>query len=338
MFFKRLARLILRRLPILGDAMNPRQLAIAFLLVTFAVSRPAQAQDWPARAVTIVVPFSAGGADIVLRGLGKFLSDKFGQPFIVENRPGAGGGVGSDYVAKSAPDGYTVLLTAIGPAILNQLLSKSIPYDTDKDFTPIILFGELPQLIVSSPSLGFKSLGELVAYGRANPGKLNIGHSGAGSMGHLIGALFLSRTGIQGTLVSYRGVGPMVIDLLSGVIQAGVPVYIPQVKNVTILAIAGAQRVAFLPGVPTAHESGVDVSASTWFAIMGPAGMSPGVVAKLNEAINQFLTSSEGAQACLVGGIRPIGGKPEHLSTTIRQDRALWAPVIAKEKITLDPL
>jgi tripartite-type tricarboxylate transporter receptor subunit TctC len=303
-----------------------------------AVLPHAQAQDWPARPVTIVNLFAAGGnGDFASRTVAKALSEKFGQPFVVDNKAGAGGTIGSVYVAKEAPDGYTLLMTAIGPAVLNQLLFKSVPYNTDTDFTPVILVGEIPQLIVSSPQLGFKKLQDLVDFGKNNPGKLNIGHAGAGSMGHLTAALFLARTGVQATLVGYRGASPVIMDVLSGQIQAGVPVYIPAVSSVTVLAVTSEQRIGFLPDIPTARESGTDLIASTWVAIMGPAGLPKGIVAKLNTAIDQFLASEEGIQQFAKAGIRPFGGTPDRVAEVIKHDRQTWAPIIAKENIKLDP-
>src|SRR5258708_16114164 len=146
----------------------------------------AQEREWPSRPVSIVNLFGVGGnGDIASRAVAQALSDKFGQSFVVENRPGGGGVVGSVYVAKAPPDGYTLITTAIGPAALNQLLFKSVPYDTDRDFTPIIMLREVPNVIVSSPQLGFRTLQDLAAYGKSNPGGLNIGHAGLGSIGHL---------------------------------------------------------------------------------------------------------------------------------------------------------
>jgi tripartite-type tricarboxylate transporter receptor subunit TctC len=318
--------------------MNHRKFVVFFAVAAFAAISSAQGADWPTRPVTIINIFAAGGnGDFAARAIAKALTDKLGQPFNVEDRAGAGGTIGSVYVARAAPDGYTLLNTAIGPAVLNQLLFKSVPYDTEKDFTPIVLVGEIPQVIVSSPKLGFKTLQDLVEFGRRNPGKLNIGHAGAGSMGHLTSALFLARTGIQGTLVGYRGAVPVVMDVLSGQIQAGVPIYIPPVENVTILAVTSDQRISFLPDIPTARESGTDLIASTWVALMGPAGLPQDIVLKLNTAINQFLASPEGIEQFAQAGIRPLGGTPEHLAQVIKQDRATWAPVIAKENIRLDP-
>ncbi len=313
-----------------------RFLALFLAFFALAALGPAKAEDWPARPVTIVHPFSVGGLDFAVRNLAKALTEKFGQPFIVENKPGAGGGVGSNYVAKSAPDGYAILLTGIGPAILNQMMSKSVPYDTDKDFTPTVFFGELPQLIVSSPKLGFKKLSDLVDYGLANPGKLNIGHAGPGSMGQLISYLFLSRTGIKGTLIAYRGSGPIITDVLGGQIQAGAPVYIPPVKTVTVLAVASTERTPFLPDVPTAREGGVDLIAGTWFAFMAPTGTPQPIIDKLNVAINEWLATPDGKKTCTAAGLRPMGGSQQKVAQTMKEDRALWGPVIEKEHIRLD--
>ena len=318
--------------------MNWRGLILCFVFLALVVPETARTQEWPTRAVTIVHPFAAGGgADVALRAIARALTEKFGQTFLVENRTGAGGANGSAYVARAAPDGYTLIMTATGPAVLNELLFKSVPYDTDKDFTPIVLVGELPQLIIASPKLGFKTLADLVEFGRKNPGKLNIGHAGAGSMGHLTAALFLARTGIQGTLVAYRGAAPVVLDVISGQIQAGVPIYIPPARNATILAVTSDRRIPFLPNIPTARESGVDLTASTWIAFMAPAGLSKDIVAKLNAAINEYLESPQGIEQFTKVGIRALGGTPERLAEVIKHDRALWAPVIAKENIKLDP-
>lgn len=313
-------------------ALNVLVLAV---LTTFG---PAQAAEWPAKPVTIVHMFAAGGnGDFAARAVAKALTEKFGQPFTVENRTGGGGTVGSVSVAKAAPDGYTLLFTATGPAVLNELLFKSVPYDTAKDFTSIVLVGETPQVIIASPKSGFKTLHDLVEFGRQNPGKLNIGHPGPGSMGHLTAALFLARTGIQATLISYRGAAPVVTDVLGGQIQAGTPLYNPSVKNVTVLALTSDQRAPFLPDVPTAREGGVDLVARTWLALLAPAGLPREIGTKLNNAINQFLSSPEGMQQFATAGIRPLGGTAEHLAETIKSDRALWAPVIAKENIKLNP-
>ncbi len=311
----------------------------AFIVVVaallFASPVAAQEQDWPNRPVTIVYPFAPGGNDAAVRFLARALSEKFGQSFIVEIRSGAGGGIGSAQVAKSTPDGYTLLYTAIGPAVLNKLLYKSVAYE-DTDFEPIILLADIPQVIISDPKLGFKSLAELVAYGKTNPGKLTIGHAGAGTMGNLAAALFLARAGIDGSLISYRGATPAITDVVSGQIVAAFPIYLPIVEQATVLAITSEQRMSFLPQVPTARESGVDVVASTWLAMMGPAGMPRGIVARLNAAIDAYLRSPEGSDAFAKMGLRVLGGPPDRLTQAIKDDRIRWQPVIRDANIKLD--
>jgi tripartite-type tricarboxylate transporter receptor subunit TctC len=318
-----------------------RSLLWALLLfglgATVPASALAQEREWPSRPVTIVNLFGVGGnGDIASRAVAQALSDKFGQSFVVENRPGGGGVVGSVFVAKAQPDGYTLVTTAIGPAALNQLLFKSVPYDTDRDFTPVIMLGEVPNVIISSPQLGFKTLQDLAAYGKNNPGGLNIGHSGLGSMGHLGAALFAAKAGVKATYVAYRSPGAVVADVLGGQIQAGVPTFIPAVQSVTALAVTGNQRLEFQPNIPTARESGFDVLAITWIAILAPAGLPDKIRDQLNAAINDYLKSSEGRQTFAKMNVRAIGGTPEQLAQTIKKDREMWAPIIAKENIQLD--
>ena len=247
-----------------------RVFLLLWIILSAVMPAAAQPAAWPSRPVTLVFPFAPGGAEGFIRVLAQALSERLGQPFVLEIRSGAGGAIGSVQVANAAPDGYTLLVTYVGPAVLNKLLYKSIPYDPDTEFEPVALLSEVPQVIVSSPKLGFKTLADLIAYGKANPDTLTVAHPGAGTMGHLAAALFLSRAGITGSLVGYRGSTPAITDILSGHIMAGVPAYIPVVETVTRLAVTSEERVGFLPDVPTARESGIDVVASTWGALVGP--------------------------------------------------------------------
>jgi tripartite-type tricarboxylate transporter receptor subunit TctC len=313
-----------------------RRAALAAVFATIPFAQAAQGQDWPNRPVTIVNPFAAG-TDALIRSIAANLSEKFGQPFIVENRPGAGGAVGSVSVANAAPDGYTLLVTATGPAVLNKLLYKSIPYDPDGDFDPVIMQSEAPQVIVSTPALGFTKLQDLVEYGKQNPGKLNIGHAGAGTTGHLAALVFLARAGISGSTVGYRGAGPAVQDVLSGHIQAAFPIYIGAVASVTRLAVTAEHRAPFLPDVPTVRESGIDLVATTWIALVAPKGTPKEIVEKLNLAIDAYLKSEEGRSLFAAAGHIPLGGPPERVTAAMAADKAKWAPVIAAEKISLEP-
>jgi len=275
------------------------------LIAAIATALPlsAQERDWPSRPVTIVYPWAPGATDASVRFIAKALSERFGQPFIVEIRSGAGGNVGLAQVAKAAPDGYTIVFTAIGPAVLNKLMYQSIPYDHDTDFDPIILLADAPQAIISSPKLPIKTLAELVAYGKENPGKLTIGHPGAGTMGHLTALLFLTRTGIDGSAIAYRGTTPLVTDLLGGQIVAGSPAYTPMVESTTVL---------------------------------GPAGMPRDIVLKLNAAIDDYLKSEEGRRVFAQFGMRVLGGPPERVTQAVREDRLKWEPVIRAANIKLD--
>ena len=302
-----------------------------------AVPVPALAQAWPSKPISLIVPFPPGGTtDVLARAVADKLGVALGQSVIVESKPGAGATLGAEYVAKAKPDGYTLITTAIGPAVLNQLLFKSTPYDTERDFTPVVMLGEIPQVIVSNPQLGFKTLQDLAAYGKSNPGGLNIGHSGVGSMGHLSGALFAAKAGVKATFVAYRSPNAVVTDVLAGQIQAGVPTFIPAVQSVTALAVTSDRRLESQPDIPTIRESGFDVVAITWIAILAPAGLPDKIRDQLNAAVNDYLKSSDGRQAFAKLNLRAIGGSPEDLAQAMKRDRALWAPIIAKENIQLD--
>lgn len=315
-----------------------RRFLISLALAAIATLGRANAADWPTHPITVVNLFAAGGlTDVAARAVAQAMTERLGQAVVVETRSGAGGTVGTVYVANAPADGYTSLATATGSAVLNQLLSKNVPYDTERDFTPVVLIGDVPQLIICDPKLGFKSLHELVEYGRRNPGKLTIGHSGIGSTGHLTATVFLARTGIEATLIGYRGGVPLIMDVLSGHIQAGVPTYSPQAQQVTMLAVASEQRISFLPNVPTAREGGVELIASTWTALLAPAKTPHDIVLKINKAANEFLATDEAKQLFTQAGIRPLGGTPEHLAEVIKRESAQWAPIVTKENIKLDP-
>jgi tripartite-type tricarboxylate transporter receptor subunit TctC len=312
--------------------------ALILLWMVLSTVMPAAAQQpaWPARPVTIVFPFAPGGAEGFIRILAHALSERLGQPFVLEIRSGAGGAIGSAQVAAAPPDGYTLLMTYVGPAVLNKLLYKSIPYDPDTEFEPIALLSEVPQVIVSSPKLGFRTLADLIAYGKANPDTLTVAHPGAGTMGHLAAALLLTRAGITGSLVGYRGSTPAITDILSGHIMAGVPAYIPVVETVTRLAVTSEERVGFLPNVPTAREAGIDVVASTWGALVGPRDVPTEIVARLNAAINDFLASEEGKRQLTVFGMRGLGGPPQGVTELMAREKIKWGAVIREANIKLD--
>lgn len=317
------------------SVLSKTYLAIGCLAAMLAgLPRPAAAADWPTRPVTVVMAFASGAMiDFVGLSLAKELTAVLGQPFVAEGKTGSGGVLAGVYVAKAPPDGYTLLLTAVGPAVLRPLIDKTTGYDTNADFTPIILIGESPNVLIANPALGINTVKDLRAYANTKDNKISIGHAGPGTMGHLCSVVFAAKAGIEGNFIAYRGTAPMLTDLLGGHIDTGFPAYNPAVRSAKILAVTSDERVDFLPDVPTMKESGVDLVGATWFAIFGPARMPPEVVAKLNGAIDAFLKKPETNQRFSDVGFRVLGGPPARLTETVAQDRAKWSEIIAGLKL-----
>src|ERR1035437_7289243 len=283
-----------------------RCLARAFVLLVVAAMltgapRPAAAEDWPQRPVTLVIPFASGSMiDFVGRSLANDLLAAIGQPVVVETKSGGGGVVASLFIAKAPPDGYTLLLTGVGPAALRPLIDKSVGYDPVADFTPIILIGETPNVLLANPNLGVKTVKDLVAYAKSKGGRISIGHSGPGTMGQLCTILFAAEAGLDLSSVSYRGTAPMMIDVLGGQIDAGFPAYNPATRQVTIL---------------------------------GLAHMPPELVAKLNGVMNAFLSKPETRRRFSDAGYRVFGGPPARVTERIVQERTKWSKIIEDAKI-----
>jgi tripartite-type tricarboxylate transporter receptor subunit TctC len=265
-----------------------RRFSIAVLAIC-VLTAPAAAQSYPDRVVRIVNPFPPGGSvDITARILAQKLSDNTGQQFIVENRGGAGGNTGADAVAKSDPDGYTLLFSAPGPLVVNQTLyTKGLPFDPTKDFAPIAIFAYTPIVLMVNPGLPAGNVQELITFAKANPGKVNFGSAGMGSTPHLSGELFKSMTRTEITHVPYRGTGPAMNDLIGGHIQMFfdlLPGSLPQISTGKVRAIAnaGAKRPAALPDLPTVAEQGLaGFDSSSWVALVAPAKTPAPVLAKL---------------------------------------------------------
>ena len=307
--------------------------ASTLLLIAAAVlcaARPAAAEDWPARPVTLVLSFAGGGLmDFAARSIAQDLTATLGRPVVVETKQGGGGVVGAIDVAKARPDGYTFLITAIGPMVFRPLTDKNVGFDTDKDFTPIILVGDSPNVVLASPKLGVDNIKELLAYAARHNHQLTIAHPGPGTMGQLCGVQLAAKAGIHGTFVAYRGATPIITDLMGGQVDIGTPAYGPGAGAVKILAVTGDERLASLPEVPTLKESGVDVVCATWIAIYGPAGVPRPIVDKLNTAIDGYLRKPETQAAFGKIGMRLIGGPPERLRERVIADRAEWSKIIA---------
>lgn len=320
------------------SALPQLRAAMAFVLAAAAMlglaPGSAAAEVWPTRPLTLVVSFAPGALmDFVGRALAADLTEALGQPVVVENKVGGGGVVATVSVARAPPDGYTLLMTAIGPAVLRPLMEKTVGYDTDADFTPVIMVGDSPNILVANPNLELNSVKDLLAYIKTKQGKISIAHSGPGTMGHLLSVLFESEAGTDATLIAYRGSAPMFTDLIGGQIDIGFPAYGSGAKAAKILAVTTDERVDFLPGVPTLKENGFDIVGSTWIAIFAPARTPPDVVAKLNAGMDAFLSKPDTRYRFGVNGLRVLGGSPARLSEQVRRDRVRWTKIIGATRV-----
>jgi tripartite-type tricarboxylate transporter receptor subunit TctC len=319
-----------------------KHIAAALALLSLA-SLPALAQSWPSRTITIQVPFSAGGAvDIPARQLANDLSAKLGQPVVVENRTGANGNIGAATVAKAEPDGHTLMFAPPGVLANNRFMFKSMPFDPDKAFAPIILFAKSPVIIASNPkNVPSRNLQELIAYAKANPGKLNIGIPGAGSQAHLAMELLQKATGTKMAYVPYRGGAGSNADLLGGTIDLSVnflPAIVSLMKEGLLrgLAVTTLQRSKQLPEVMTVSESGFPGFESVaWYALVAPAGTPPAVIQRLNALSNDYLKSDQGRANLDVLDMQPVGGTPEDLRAYIAAEVAKWGPIIKDSGIEM---
>jgi tripartite-type tricarboxylate transporter receptor subunit TctC len=290
---------------------------------------------YPTKSIRLVVPFPAGGAtDILAREVAKHLTETWGQSVVVDNRPGAAGNIGSELVAKSAPDGYTLEMGTVGTHAINASLYSKMPYDHVKDFVPVILVAGVPNVLVVNPSVPVNSVQELIAYGKANPGKLNFASSGSGTSIHLSGELFKVMTGVQMTHVPYKGSAPALQDLIGGQVQLmfdNLPPSLPQIKagKLRALAVTSAARAPALPDVPTVAETGLPgFEASSWFGVLAPAGTPPAIVTKLNAEIAKWLTSAEAKEKLVSVGANIAGGTPDDFARHIAAETAKWAKVV----------
>ncbi len=321
---------------------HTRILGFAALIAACFMSA-ASAQNYPDRPIRLIAPFPAGGlADVLARAVGDEMSKSLGQPVIVENRAGAGGNVGADAVAKAAPDGYTLLMSSAGILTANQFLYSKMPFDPEKDFIPVSIVADMPMMVVVNPKVEAKTLRELVAMARANPGKLNFGSPGIGTTGHLGLALMLHAAKVQITHVPYRGAAPAITDLVGGQIDGVVdnpPTVLPHINEgrLRALAVTAKQRLALLPDLPTTAEAGVaNYEASSWFGIAVPAGTPPAVVARLHKEIVAALRQPAMAERFAKTGARLVGNSPEDFAKQIRAERVQWGEVIRAANIRAD--
>jgi len=317
-----------------------RTLALCCLL---AVSTLVQAQSYPSRPVRLVVPLSPGGfADTPTRMLAPRLSEQLGRQFFVENKPGAGGTIGADFVAKSAPDGYTLLVTGT-PHVISAHLYKKLPYDALRDFTHIALIASGPYALVVNPQkLPVSSVKELITAARAQPGKIDFASSGNGSAQHLVGALFNSTAGIDLNHVPYKGSGPAMQDLIAGQVGvsfAGVPNVLGHVRSgrLRALGVTTATRWSELPDVPTLAEAGVPgYEATLWLNVSGPAGMPADIVQRLNNEIAKALKDPEVQNNFRTGGVDAVWMGPQELNAFMRAEYEKWGKVVRDTGATVN--
>lgn len=299
------------------------------------------AQEYPAHTVRIIVPFPPSGpVDVVARIVAERLAAKWKVPVIVENRPGAGTVIGTDVVAKSPPDGHTILLAVTAHAV-NATLVRKLPYDTLKDFAPIVLAATAPNILAVNPSLPVKTTGELIAYAKANPGKLNASSHGKGNTSHLAAEMLKSATGIQFTIVHYKGAQPAVTALMSGEVgfmfDTGAVIPHAQAGRVRIIATTGPKRSAALPDVPTLIESGLQgFEVVSWYGFLAPAATPKNALDTLNRGINDALSDPEARARIIKFNLDPAGGTQEELDHIIRSQVVRWATVIKTAGIDPD--
>jgi tripartite-type tricarboxylate transporter receptor subunit TctC len=302
----------------------------------------AQAQAWPSRPVTVIMPFAAGsGTDLLARALAQDLGERLGQQFVVDNRAGAGGNTGAAVVANAAPDGYTILFGTPGPLANNKLMYKNLSFDPERAFTPVVLIAKSPLIIAAKASLPVKDIKELAAYAKANPGKLNVGVPGNGTLGHITSVLVQKELGISMTDVPYRGSALVVNDLLGGQVDLAMdfmPTYVPHVREGKIrgLAVTTSQRSSDLPDVPTVQEAGFrGFEATAWYALAAPAGTPNEIIDKLNAATNDFLKSPKGQDALAKLSMQAVGGSPADLKAFIASELQKWGPVVKQANISM---
>lgn len=303
----------------------------------------AAAQPYPAKPVRLVVPFPAGGAtDILARTISQKASEKLGQQIVIDNRPGAGGTIGSDHVAKSAPDGYTLLIATGSTHSIGPIINPKIPYNVERDFSPVVYVARTTSVLVVPNQLQVKNLAEFIALLKANPGKFNYGSSGNGTNSHLSGELFKAQAQVFLTHIPYRGTGLVFTDMVSGQVHMLMDNYVTAQSNIKegklrVLGVTSLQRLPFLPEVPTLDEQGLKgFDVSNWFGIYAPKGTSGDMIAKVNAAFNQALQEPDMQKRLASLGATPTGSTPEQMSAMVAADTAKWTKLIRERKIAVE--
>jgi tripartite-type tricarboxylate transporter receptor subunit TctC len=313
-----------------------RALAILLASLLASVAPPASAQAWPARPVKMVVGFPpGGGTDILARLLAKKLSDSWGQPVVIDNRPGASATIASDIVAKAAPDGYTVSMGQLTPNAIAPALMPKLPYDARRDLVAVVLVGSSPNLLVTQPGLGASSVAELIALAKARPGKLTYASSGPGSLQHIAAELFRATAGVEMVHVPYKGSGQALVDLMAGQVDMNfdsIPPVIQQVKagKLRPIAVTAAKRASALPELPAIAESPgfADYDLTTWWGLFVPAGTPEAVVARINRDANAALRDPELRARFAELSVEPGGGTPQEFAGYVSREMAKYEQIV----------
>ena len=320
-----------------------RLLAFLPMLAGALGSTGARAEPYPTRPLRLVVPFPAGGAtDILARTITQRVAETLGQPIVIDNRPGAGGTIGADSVAKAAPDGYTLLIATGSTHSTGPSMNPKLPYSVERDFAPIVDLARTGGVLVVPASLGVTNLAGFLALLRANPGKYNFGSSGNGTFSHLGGELFKAQARVFMTHIPYRGTGLVFTDMMTGQIHMLIDNYVtaqPHIRDgkLRVLGVTSLQRLPFAPGLPTLDEQGLKgFDLGNWFGIYGPRGTPADVVAKINSAFNQALQEPELLKRLAALGATPTGGTPRQLAEMVAVDTARWARLIRDRQISIE--
>lgn len=293
-----------------------------------------QAQAYPAKPVRVVVAFTAGGTtDILTRLVSQQLSERLKQQFMVDNKPGAGGNIGTEAVVRSAPDGYTLIVDSVGPIAVNPTLYGKLPYNPLTDLVPVVQIAEVPNVLVVHPSISAKTVEEFIAYAKANPGKLNYGSTGVGTSSHLSGYMLAKRAGVEATHVAYKGADAL-RDLLAGRIQfmfATIPSVMSQIQagKLRPIAVSSAKRSRSLPDVPTIAEKGFPgFEAGSWFGFFAPKGTPEAVISVLNKAVNDVIGVPAIEQQLIREGADPVGGTPARFAQFVQREYEKWKVIV----------
>jgi tripartite-type tricarboxylate transporter receptor subunit TctC len=319
-----------------------RKVILAISLIGLMISFNSQAQSYPNQPIRLVIPFAAGGpSDVLARGFSQKLGESIGQPIIIDNKPGAGTNLAAEFVAKSKADGYTIFLMMVGTQAINETLYKKLSYNTIKDFSPISLVASSSLMLVANPSVPVKNVADLIAYSKANPGKINFGSSGTGTPLHLGGELFNVQAGTTLNHVPYKGAAPALTDVLGGQIQTamvGTPAALPFVKTgkLTAIGVTSLKRSSNAPEIPAIAETLPKFEVELVYAMVAPAGTPKDIINKLNSQLVSVLNNPEIKSQLNSKGFDVITSSPEQLGEYIKSEISKWAPIVKKSGATAD--